>query len=75
MAVRPAVLLVEDDARLGAMVAEYLGRHDLDVTVAPDADRGLPALRRGRFDLGLLDVMLPALAGLGGGRRIRPPPR
>jgi DNA-binding response OmpR family regulator len=68
---RTAALLVEDDARLGAMVAEYLGRHDLDVTVAPDGERGLAALRRGRFDVVLLDVMLPGIDGLEVCRRIR----
>jgi DNA-binding response OmpR family regulator len=71
---RTAALLVEDDARLGAMVAEYLGRHDLDVTVAPDGERGLAALRRGRFDVVLLDVMLPGIDGLEVCRRIRATP-
>jgi DNA-binding response OmpR family regulator len=70
----PAVLLVEDDARLGAMVAEYLGQHELEVTVAPDGERGLAALRRGRFDLVLLDVMLPGVDGLEVCRRIRAAP-
>jgi two-component system, OmpR family, phosphate regulon response regulator OmpR len=71
---RQAVLLVEDDARLGAMVAEYLGRHELDVTVAPDGERGLAALRRGRFDVVLLDVMLPGIDGLEVCRRLRAVP-
>jgi DNA-binding response OmpR family regulator len=71
---RQAVLLVEDDARLGAMVAEYLGRHDLDVTVAPDGERGLAALRRGRFDVVLLDVMLPGVDGFEVCRRLRAAP-
>jgi DNA-binding response OmpR family regulator len=71
---RQAILLVEDDARLAAMVAEYLGRHDLDVTVAPDGERGLAALRRGRFDVVLLDVMLPGVDGLEVCRRIRAAP-
>ena len=71
---RTAALLVEDDARLGAMVAEYLGQHDLDVTVAGDGERGLAALRRGRFDVVLLDVMLPGIDGLEVCRRIRAAP-
>jgi two-component system phosphate regulon response regulator OmpR len=71
---RQAALLVEDDARLGAMVSEYLGRHDLDVTVAPDGERGLAALRRGRFDVVLLDVMLPGVDGFEVCRRIRAAP-
>jgi two-component system OmpR family response regulator len=71
---RHAALLVEDDARLGAMVAEYLGRHEVDVTVVPDGERGLAALRRGRFDVVLLDVMLPGLDGLEVCRRLRATP-
>jgi DNA-binding response OmpR family regulator len=71
---RQTVLLVEDDARLGAMVAEYLGRHDLDVTVAPDGEHGLAALRRGRFDVVLLDVMLPGIDGFEVCRRLRAAP-
>jgi two-component system phosphate regulon response regulator OmpR len=70
----PAVLLVEDDARLGAMVAEYLGQHELEVTVVSDGERGLTALRRGRFDVVLLDVMLPGVDGLEVCRRIRAAP-
>ena len=70
----PAVLLVEDDARLGAMVAEYLGQHELEVTVVPDGERGLTALRRSRFDVVLLDVMLPGMDGLEVCRRIRAAP-
>ena len=71
---RPAVLLVEDDARLASMVAEYLGRHEVDVTVVADGERGLAALRRGGFDVVLLDVMLPGIDGLEVCRRIRATP-
>jgi DNA-binding response OmpR family regulator len=74
MARRTAALLVDDDARLGAMVAEYLGRHDIDVTVAGDGGRGLAALKKGRFDVVLLDVMLPGTDGLEVCRRIRATP-
>src|SRR5581483_2652837 len=68
---RTAALLVEDDARLAALVAEYLGAHEVDVTVAGDGERGLAALRAGRFDVVLLDVMLPGVDGFEVCRRIR----
>jgi DNA-binding response OmpR family regulator len=65
---------VEDDARLGRLVTEYLGRHDIDVIVAGDGERGLAALARARFDIVLLDLMLPGLDGLEVCRRIRSGP-
>jgi DNA-binding response OmpR family regulator len=69
-----AALLIDDDARLGALVKEYLGKHEIDVTVAGDGERGLAALRKGRFDVVLLDVMLPVADGFEVCRRIRAAP-
>jgi DNA-binding response OmpR family regulator len=69
-----AALLIDDDARLGALVTEYLGKHEIDVTVAGDGERGLDALRARRFDVVLLDIMLPGIDGLEVCRRIRAAP-
>jgi DNA-binding response OmpR family regulator len=68
---RTAVLLIDDDARLGALVTEYLGKHEIDVTTAGDGLRGLAALNKQRPDLVLLDLMLPGMDGLEVCRRIR----
>jgi DNA-binding response OmpR family regulator len=68
---RTAALLIDDDARLGTLVKEYLGQHEIDVTVAGDGERGLAALRKDRFDVVLLDIMLPGADGLEVCRRIR----
>jgi DNA-binding response OmpR family regulator len=69
-----AALLIDDDARLAALVSEYLGRHEVDVTVAADGERGLVLLGRGRFDVVLLDVMLPGADGFDICRRLRATP-
>jgi DNA-binding response OmpR family regulator len=71
---RTSALLVDDDARLGALEKEYLGTHGIEVTVVGDARRGLASLRAGRFDLVLLDIMLPDLDGFEACRRIRATP-
>jgi DNA-binding response OmpR family regulator len=68
---RATALLIDDDARLAAMIAEYLGKNDVDVTVAGDGERGLAALGKGRFDVVLLDLMLPGVDGLEVCKRIR----
>jgi DNA-binding response OmpR family regulator len=69
-----AALLIDDDARLGGLVAEYLGKHEIDVTVAGDGERGLAELRKTRFDVVLLDVMLPGADGFEVCRHIRSAP-
>jgi DNA-binding response OmpR family regulator len=69
-----AALLVDDDAKLAALVTEYLGRHEIAVTVARDGERGLAELKRHRFDIVLLDLMLPGVDGLEVCRRIRAAP-
>jgi DNA-binding response OmpR family regulator len=74
MATRTTALLVDDDARLAKLVAEYLGQNEVQVTVAGDGERGLGALRREHFDVVLLDVMLPGVDGLEVCRRIRAQP-
>ena len=65
------ILMIEDDARLAAMVAEDLGRSGLDVATAGAASEGLARLAREPFDLVLLDLMLPDADGLDVCRRIR----
>jgi two-component system phosphate regulon response regulator OmpR len=65
------ILLVEDDARLAAMVAEYLGDAGLRVAIAPGGEQGLARLAREPFDAVVLDLMLPDLDGLEVCRRLR----
>ncbi len=65
------LLLVEDDARLAALTREYLERHGLAVDLEADGERGLRAALAYRFDVVLLDLMLPGLGGMEICRRIR----
>lgn len=65
------ILMVEDDRALAAMVAEYLGKHGMEVTARGDAAGGLAALARADFDAVILDVMLPDRDGFEVCRRIR----
>jgi two-component system OmpR family response regulator len=65
------VLLVEDDARLAALTAEYLEGHGVAVARAGDGVRGLAEALRGPYDAVLLDLMLPGKDGLEVCREIR----
>jgi DNA-binding response OmpR family regulator len=69
MAIR--ILLVEDDARLAKMVADYLSEAGFRVTHAPTGADAEGRLRRESFDALVLDLMLPDTDGLDLCRRIR----
>jgi two-component system, OmpR family, phosphate regulon response regulator OmpR len=65
------VLMIEDDAPLASMVAEYLGGMGLQVTTAHNAAAGLKHLGRRGFDALILDIMLPDMDGFEVCRRVR----
>lgn len=57
------ILLVEDDANLGQVLKNYLELHDYVIELARDGILGLAAFRREKFDLCILDVMMPNMDG------------
>jgi len=65
------ILIIDDDTRLAAMVATYLGQSGFAVETEALAEGGLARLARGDFDALVLDVMLPDGDGLDLCRRIR----
>ena len=65
------ILLIDDDPRLAAMVAEYLGGAGYRVATAPDGTHGLARLEREPYDAVVLDLSLPDIDGLEVCRRLR----
>ncbi len=57
------VLLVEDDSNFGQVLKNYLELNDYIVELARDGILGLAAFRREKFDICLLDVMMPNMDG------------
>ena len=65
------LLMIEDDARLAAMVGQYLVEAGYVFTHALDGTSGLAALQISPPDLVILDLMLPDIDGLEVCRRIK----
>jgi two-component system OmpR family response regulator len=57
------VLLVEDDSNFGNVLKNYLELNDFDVVLERDGRLGLAAFQREKFDICLLDVMMPNVDG------------
>src|ERR1700688_1438879 len=79
-ALKPHILVVDDDDRLRALIRRYLTEQDLIVTTAVNAADARAKLKSLSYDLMVLDIMMPGESGLdfsksmqgGSGRRRLP---
>jgi DNA-binding response OmpR family regulator len=69
------LLLIDDDARLTAMVGDYLRRNGFEVDTAGTLATGRERLAQNAYDALLLDLMLPDGDGLDLTRELRGNPR
>ena len=66
-----AILIVEDESKIARFVQLELSHEGYGVEIAGDGRTGLEMALSGRFDLIVLDLMLPALSGIEVCRRVR----
>jgi two-component system, OmpR family, response regulator len=65
------VLLVEDDNNLGNLLREYLDAKGYDTKLATNGREGFELFNKQRFDICLLDVMMPVKDGFTLAKEIR----
>ncbi|CAH1650146.1 response regulator [Chelatococcus asaccharovorans] len=70
-AAQPHVLIVDDDPQIRGMLVRFLADHGLRTTEAANGERMFAALAGGRFDIIVLDIMMPGEDGLSLCRRLR----
>ncbi len=67
-----SILLVEDDPNLGLVLQEYLQiKAGYQVKLCKDGEEGLKEFHKNKFDICILDVMMPKKDGFTLGREIR----
>jgi len=71
MGTQQSLLLIDDDQRLADLMREYLSRSGYAVECALEGGTGLTAVKSGKSDLVILDLMLPDMDGLDVCRKIR----
>lgn len=67
----PRILIVEDDVKIAALLADYLDAAGWHTARVDNGRRAVEAVREGGVDLVILDLMLPELDGIGVCREVR----
>lgn len=67
----PHLLVVDDDREIRDLLSRFLTKHGFRVTTAADGKEMMRAIEAGRFDLAVLDLMMPGEDGLSLTRRLR----
>ena len=65
------ILLCEDDENLGMLLREYLQAKGYSAELCPDGDAGYKAFAKSKFDICVLDVMMPKKDGFTLAQEIR----
>jgi DNA-binding response OmpR family regulator len=65
------VLLVEDDINLGTILKEYLAVKGFEVELCYNGEDGIAIFNKYKYDICILDVMLPKLDGFSLARQIK----
>ena len=65
------VLLCEDDENLGMLLREYLQAKNYETTLCPDGEAGYKEFTKNKFDIAVLDVMMPKKDGFALAKEIR----
>ncbi|MEZ5147275.1 MAG: response regulator transcription factor, partial [Bacteroidales bacterium] len=65
------ILLVEDDPNLSIVIQDYLEMLHYQTTLCKDGVEGLDAFRKNKYDLVILDVMMPRKDGFSVAEDIR----
>ncbi len=65
------ILLVEDDLNFGTLLNDFLTLHSYNVVLAKNGIEGLEKFKKSKFDLCILDVMLPFKDGFSLAKDIR----
>ena len=67
----PRILYVEDDPTLGFVTQDNLNRRGYNVMLCDDGEKGIKEFDNQKFDLIILDIMLPLLDGISIAKYIR----
>ena len=71
MTFQDTLLIIDDDERIRDLLEEFLSSHGFDAYTSVDGPEALDLLNSVRFNLIILDVMMPGMTGLDVAKHIR----
>lgn len=58
------ILFLEDEPTIREVLTEYMKMQNYNVTCAEDGEQAIELLKKQRFDMAVLDIMVPKVSGL-----------
>ncbi len=68
---KTTILVVDDESRLRRLIKDFLTAKDYEVVEAPDGEAAIELFQSRKFDLVILDIMMPKLDGWAVCREVR----
>lgn len=68
---KPRILYVEDDESLGFVTKDTLQKRGYDITLCTDGLEAIQSIQKSKYDLCILDIMLPKLDGFTVAQKMR----
>ena len=65
------ILVVEDDKNAGSLLVDYLTNNGYNVTLARDGEDGWSLINENKYNLCILDIMLPKIDGISLAKKIK----
>ena len=65
------ILIADDEPNIVTLISRYAEREGWEVTAVSDGRQAIEACRNNRFDVIILDVMMPEIDGFTACRKIR----
>jgi two-component system alkaline phosphatase synthesis response regulator PhoP len=72
---KASILVVDDDPEIVAMLSTRLGKRGYQVTTASDGNKAIEMAKGEKFDVVLLDVMMPGKSGWEVARALKQDPQ
>jgi two-component system phosphate regulon response regulator OmpR len=65
------ILVIDDDKKILSLLKKFLEKHEFEVSIVENAEDAVVLIKNNRYDLIILDIMMPRITGIDFAKSIR----